>query len=283
MTDTALALGSFDGLHVAHMKVLSSAASYSAVAVLFDVPPAMEMSGKRELLLPLEEKHKILENMGFSVEVLDFSAVKDVFAEDFLLGLYETYAPRKICCGFNYSFGKGGKGNTEKLKAFCNQKGIELCIIDAVEMDGSAVSSTRIRELLKSGDVKSANKLLGRDYAVKGRVSHGDKRGRTLGYPTVNFMYPQDMCEVKHGVYATTVMLENNEYCAVTYVGKRPTYKLDDTICETNIIDFKGDLYGKEIIVNFKRFLREEKTFDSTTELKEQIYNDIKAAKEEKL
>ena len=283
MTDTALVLGSFDGLHIAHMKVLSSAASCSAVAVLFDIPPSMEKSGKKELLLSLDEKHKILEKMGFSINVLEFSAVKDVSPKDFLCGLYEKYTPGKICCGFNYRFGKGGQGNTETLKDFCNQMGIELCVTDEVEMDGSAVSSTRIRELLKNGDVQSAQKLLGRNYAISGRVSHGDKRGRTLGYPTVNFMYPQDMCEVKHGVYATTVMLENNEYCAVTYVGKRPTYKLDDTICETNIIDFKGDLYEKEITVNFKRFLREEKTFDSATELKEQIYNDIKAAKEEKL
>lgn len=280
MTDTALVLGSFDGLHMAHMKVVSAAkGAKRPVAVIFSLPPSMVISGRTELLQTVKDRKTMLEALGFEVDELDFSKVRSKSAEEFLAYLLEKYNPCLICCGFNYHFGKGGAGDTALLEAFCKQNGISLSVIPPVEALGARVSSSRIRELVKQGDIETANKLLSREFSISGTVSHGDSRGRTLGFPTVNFLYPTDLCELRHGVYATSVLIDGTDYNAVTYVGKRPTYALAETICETNVIDFSGDLYGQELTVRFRRFLREEKTFSSAEELKEQINSDINSAK----
>ncbi len=279
MTDTALVLGTFDGLHIAHKKVLSAAEdAKNRVAVIFSLPPSMVISGKTELLQTVEEKIKMFHSLGFSVERLDFNKVHTLSAEDFLYSLLEKYNPKMICCGYNYHFGFGGKGNTELLREFCKHNGITLSVTPAVEMLGDRVSSSRIRQLIKNGDVETAEKLLSRPFCLTGVVTHGDSRGRTLGYPTVNFPYPDMLCELKHGVYATRININGADYSAVTYVGKRPTYKLEKTVLETNIIDFEGDLYGQELTINFIRYIREEKTFSSKEELKNQIKKDIKVA-----
>lgn len=279
MTDTALVLGTFDGLHTAHKKVLSAAnGAKKRVAVIFSLPPSMVISGRTELLQTVEEKIEMFKSFGFTVETLDFNKVRSLTAEEFLQSLLEKYNPKTICCGYNYHFGFGGKGNTELLSGFCKENGITLSVTPAVEMLGDRVSSSRIRALIRNGDVETANKLLSRPFAIKGTVTHGDSRGRTLGYPTVNFPYPADICELKHGVYATRVNINGAEYSAVTYVGKRPTYKLENTILETNIIGFEGDLYEKELTVHFLQYIRGEKTFSSTEELKNQINADIISA-----
>lgn len=280
MTDTALVLGTFDGLHIAHKKVLSAAKDVEErVAVIFSLPPSMVMSGRAELLQTVEEKIRMFNSLGFTVETLDFNTVHTLTAEQFLESLLKKYSPKMICCGYNYHFGFMGKGNIELLKTFCKENGIILSVTPAVEMLGNRVSSSRIRNLIKNGDVDVAEKLLSRPFHLTGTVSHGDSRGRTLGFPTVNFLYPETLCELKHGVYATRVNINGVDYSAVTYVGKRPTYKLKETIVETNIIDFSGDLYDRELTVHFLQYIRPEKTFSSKEELKNQINADINVAK----
>lgn len=280
MADVSVALGTFDGLHVGHMRVLSSAlAAKKRVALVFDIPPAMTLSGKTELLISPTEKYRRLEEMGFGVDVMRFESVKDITPEEFLKYVKEKYAPAKICCGFNYRFGKDGRGDTALLSDFCRKNGIELSVTPQVARDGERVSSSRIRELIKCGEPQKAEKLLLKPFSVFGNVSHGDARGRTMGFPTVNFSYPDGLCEAKHGVYAASCVINGREYTAVTYIGRRPTYLLKETVCETNILDFSGNLYEQKLSVSLRRFLREDRLFSSKEELKEQIADDIKEAK----
>ncbi len=275
MTDTSLALGSFDGLHIGHMQVLRSALGVArAVAVMFDIPPVMVRSNSCELLLSIEEKHRILRQMGFETDVLDFHSVCGLSAFEFLSMLKQKYEPKKICCGFNYRFGRGQEGTIQTLRAFCEQNGITLSVTPAVTADGESVSSSRIRALIKNGDIQKANTLLGRSFSLRGRVSHGDERGRTIGFPTVNFTYP-DLCRARHGVYAAHSSIDGKSYSAVCYIGHRPTFSVEHTVCETHIIGFSGDLYDRNLTVGLDRYIRGDMVFASKEELKEQIKKDV--------
>ncbi len=280
MADVSVALGTFDGLHVGHIKVLSNAlTAKKCVALVFDIPPAMTLLGKTELLLSPTEKYRRLEKMGFSVDVMHFEGVKDTTPEEFLQSLKKKYEPAKICCGFNYRFGKDGRGDTSLLSDFCRKNGIELSVASQVETDGERVSSSRIRTLIKQGELQKAEKMLVTPFSVFGNVSHGDARGRTIGFPTVNFSYPDGLCEAKHGVYAASCVIGGREYSAVTYIGRRPTYLLKETVCETNILDFSGNLYEQSLSVSLRHFLREDRLFSSKEELQKQIKKDIIDAK----
>ncbi len=279
MRNGAIVLGTFDGLHKGHMAVLNSAKEYEKKTVItFNTPPAMDEDP--ELIMSSAEKNERLEEMGFSVSVLDFSKVHGIAAWDFLEMMDEKYAPEIICCGFNYRFGYCGKGDAELIKEFARQKGIKAFVAPAVSEAEVRVSSSLIRELIKRGEMEKAKSLLGERFSISGEVLHGDSRGRTIGIPTVNFFYPEKIVMARHGVYAATALLDGREYKAVSYIGNRPTYQLDRCICETNILDFSGDLYGKKIKIVLREFLREDKKFDSLEELKQQIEIDILAARQ---
>ena len=281
MCKTALALGTFDGLHIAHKKVLSLAEGCERkIAITFDVPPAMVLTQKCELIISNSKKEDMLAKLGFGIQTLDFPLVRTVEPTEFLKGLLEKYNPTRICCGFNYRFGRNGGGDITLLRNFCSANGIELCVANEVEALGDRVSSSRIRELIQNGDVARANELLGYRFSVEGVVAHGDGRGRKMSHPTVNFPYPEDIVQARHGVYSARCFIDGKEYRAVTYIGNRPTYSLSSCICETNILDFSGDLYGKELCVELCRFLRDDRKFSSLDELKKQIELDIKIASE---
>lgn len=279
MRNGAIVLGTFDGIHKGHMAVLDSAKEYNPKTVItFAVPPAMDE--QPELILTAAEKNQRLEEMGFSVSVLDFSKVHSIPAADFLEMMDEKYLPEIICCGFNYRFGHLGKGDAELIKSFAEKKGIKAFIAPAVSEGDIRISSSLIRELIKRGEMLKAASLLGEGFSVSGEVLHGDSRGRTIGIPTVNFFYPENIVMARHGVYAATAVLDGREYKAVSYIGNRPTYQLDRCICETNILDFSGDAYGKRVKIILREFLREDKKFDSIHELKSQIEKDILAARQ---
>ncbi len=272
----SVVLGTFDGLHMGHNAVLSSAVS-PATVITFDVPPAMR--GKLEMLFTPSDKKECMTERGFSVDTLRFSEVCSIEAEDFLAQIDEKYKPAYICCGENYRFGRGAAGDINLIKAYCDKNGITACISPLVELDGVKISSSYIRGLIKEGDIARANRLLYKPFSIFGRVEHGDSRGRTIGLPTINFFYPENLVEPRHGVYGARLFIKGKEYSAITYIGKRPTYQLDRCICETNILDFTGDIYGEDIKVELLSFIREDKKFDSIEELKAQIENDIKALK----
>lgn len=271
----AIALGTFDGLHRGHLSVLNLPPEYNRIALTFEKPPVAVMSGEPELLMTFNEKEKQLRELGISVEKLKFEEICNVSAEDFLDYLKEKFSPALIACGFNYRFGKGGKGDTALLASFCDENGIKLKITQPVMFDGEIVSSTRIRNLLKNGQIEAANRLLTRPFSFEAEIISGDKRGRTLGFPTINQRYPAELCSIKFGVYKTKVFVDGKEYDGLTNIGKRPTYPIDYVISETYIKNFYGDLYGKTAKITPVCFLRPEIKFSSLEELKKQINTDL--------
>lgn len=281
MTDTALVLGSFDGLHIGHMQVLGASADCKRrVAMVFGTPPAMVIGHKSELLMLPDEKNKRLCEMGFEVVPMEFSLVRDIPADEFLRQLNTRFSPKKICCGFNYRFGKNAGGDVDMLKRFCLKNGITLSVTPPVESGGERVSSSRIRALIADGRPEEAMTLLGRRFEIKGCVESGDGRGRTLGFPTANFDYPQQLVRPRYGVYAVRCLTNGKELKAVCNIGVRPTFSLDKPIVETYILDYSADLYGKTVSVGLEKYIRPERVFSSPYELRRQIALDIEAAQD---
>ncbi len=274
---TAVALGTFDGVHAGHRAVLKAAvdSGYHSVAVAFKIPPKAYFLKEGVILTHKDSKTALIKNIGInSVDYLDFPEVKDICAADFFDYICERYSPALIVCGYNYSFGKGGVGNTELLKELCDKKGIKLKIIDKVTENGQIISSSFIRQLLKDGEISKAVSYLPDGFSVTGKVIHGDKRGRTICFPTVNQLYPDDLAPVKFGVYMTKTVIDGEVYYGMTNIGMRPTFPSASPLCETNLFGFEGDLYGKTIKLYLLKFIREEQQFSSLQELKDTIEND---------
>ncbi len=274
---TAVALGTFDGLHTAHRMVLDLPNDYKRVAVVFKIPPKMVIYNNSELIIPFLKKCEYLKEIGFDeIVALDFPKVKDTSPEEFLNYLKNDIGADFISCGFNYNFGKNGSGNTETLKAFCKENDIKLCIAKPYILEnGVTLSSSYIRSLLKNGEVGAANEFLYKPFSFTAEVLQGDKRGRTIGFPTINQKYPEHLVKLRFGVYKTKVLFNGKEYNGITDIGIRPTYETDFIISETFIKDFSGDLYGKEVTIIPVKFFRDEKKFLSLDELKKQIELDL--------
>lgn len=273
---TALALGTFDGIHIAHRFVLDLPDGYKKTAVTFVKPPKMFFRCDTELLMSYEDKKKVFEEMGFDeIVALDFAKVKETEPIDFLEFLYSNYKPSLISCGFNYHFGKNGVGNIALLQDFCDKNGITLKICEAVAVDGVKISSTLIRNMLKQGEVENANALMFAPFSFTSEVIKGDRRGRTMGFPTINQKYPDDLVKIKFGVYKTKVLFDGKVYTGITNIGIRPTFESEYVISETYIEGFSGDLYGKAVKIIVEEFIRPEIKFSSLEELKEQIQKDL--------
>ncbi|MBQ6847810.1 MAG: riboflavin biosynthesis protein RibF [Clostridia bacterium] len=271
----AVALGTFDGLHKGHLSVLDIPDGYNKIALIFNIPPKCIKKGSVELLLTPEKKIKMLEKLSCDVKTLDFSEVEHLTPAEFLEYIKKEFNPAIISCGFNYHFGFEGKGDAELLAEFCGENNIALKIANPVTEDGEIVSSSVIRKALREGEIKKVNRLLGYDFSFTSPIIKGDGRGKTLGFPTINQAYPEVLCKPKFGVYKTEVLIESKVYKGVTDIGNRPTYPIDFLIAETFIIGFNGDLYGKELKVTLKEFIRSEKKFSSKEELMIQIKKDI--------
>ncbi len=271
----AVALGTFDGLHKGHLAVLNIPDSYSKIALIFEIPPKCVQKGKVELLLTVDEKLQKLKELGFAVHTLRFNDVKSLSAEDFLDFIKKEFSPRLISCGFNYRFGKGGLGDTALLESFCKENGINLQVQNPVLDNEETISSSLIRKCLKEGNVSKANHLLGYDFSFTAEVIKGDGRGTNLGFPTINQKFPENLTTLKFGVYKTEISIDGKTFKGITNIGNRPTFPTDYIICETFIMDFSGDLYGKNIKITPKEFLREEKKFSNKEELSAQVLSDI--------
>lgn len=270
---TAVALGFFDGIHLAHRKVLSK---------VLNKPNPCVMTFKsnyfsKETLISDRNKAKMLKKLGIkNIEFLDFNSVKDMSPEDFVKEiLVGKFNAEFVSCGYNFRFGKGAMGNAEDLKRICSQYGIKTEIADEFDFGGEAVSTTRIKSLLKQGKVNDANRLLGYNFFITGEVIHGNQIGRIYDFPTANQLIENGLFTVKFGVYASLVHLGKTTYFAVTNVGIKPTVKNDKTVLsETCLLDYDGDLYGKNIKVELIEFIREEVKFQDVSALASQIEKD---------
>lgn len=287
--DSAVALGNFDGLHLGHKKVISTAVMGKQQGLVptvftFAANPLTDLGGSTGgEIITRQQKISLLEEFGVEqLYVLEFARVKDLTPEEFVKKiLIEVCHAKEVCCGFNFMFGRGGRANSQELSRICTGYGIRAEVAGAVLFDGEPVSSTRIRGLIASGKVDEAAKLLGRPYCYLSAVQHGRKIGRELGTPTLNQAIPKDFVLPLFGVYFSRVYFNGEEYAGVTNVGTKPTVGSPCALAETWMPDYHGpDLYGETVRVDLVKFLRPEVRFAGLPELKEAILKDGEQARE---
>lgn len=278
MPKNMVALGTFDGLHLGHKTVLNQILGKSGfpIALTFNMPP--KAGDIPNLLMTPDQKINALEEMGIKAVVLDFNKIKNFTPNEFLNEIIKNYNPSVIASGFNFRFGKNAAGDITTLQNFCKEKGVEFCLADAVCMEGAPVSSTRIRAAINDGKIRLANQMLGKNFCYTAPVLHGDERGRTMGFPTINQAYPNNLVVPKYGVYASLTTIDGKTYKSVTNIGIRPTFELNYTISETHIMDFSGSVYDKNAKVELVEFIRGEEKFNSVEMLKTAIEQDKQKA-----
>jgi riboflavin kinase / FMN adenylyltransferase len=284
-TDTVIAIGSFDGVHLGHQALLAQLKAKGkkqkvpTVVYTFDPPARVLMQGV-EFLSTLPEKLSLLASFGIDETIAasfnaEFAArPKEAFLNDLL-----ALKPRCIVVGEDFHFGKGRKGTVADLKTVAP----EVVVVPIYQLSGEDIKSSRIRQYLKFGDVANASKLLGRYYDAHGVVVQGDLIGRTLGYPTANIRVPEGKA-LPMGVFAVVVSVKQGtddiRLCGMANVGFRPTVNGTGRRFEVHLFDFQGDLYGKELDVKFYHYLRKEKKFGNLDELKLQLAHDSQQARE---
>lgn len=279
-----MALGYFDGLHLGHMGVIGEALTQrdlKPAVFTFNCDTTLPKFQSPEDLISFENKRELLAKAG--VEYLfapDFAKVCTLTDEDFVRKiLRETLNAGFACCGRNFRFGLGGHGTPERLEKIGAKYGIRVRIVEDVCLDGKMISSTHIRELIRSGEIEQANRLLGYEWQFKLPVIHGNMIGRQLNFPTINQILPETNVKPRFGVYKSYALVHGRNYRSITNIGIRPTIVgSSGVICETHILNFDGDLYGENIAVSLCKFIRPERKFAGLEELKAQIAKDIKAA-----
>ncbi len=292
---TVLCLGNFDGVHLAHAALLQKGQELTHALcgdpalnppVLCGVFCFFRPSGDYFLaanthpthLTTLKERITALRALGADlIWLCDFPSVRGLSPDGFLHLLRDSCGCVGTVCGYNHRFGARAGGTPSLLEAFFGQD--RTAVLSALEIDGLPVSSSRIRACLKEGDVETAARLLGRPYALESRVLHGKSLGHTWGFPTANQNFPADRLIPAHGVYAVACHTPTGIFPGVANIGLRPTVEAPTRVnCETHIIGFSGDLYGKTIKIEFLKFLRPEQKFDSVEALKTAIRRDTEAA-----
>lgn len=276
---TIYALGFFDGVHLGHQALLAACLrlaeeqSCRAGAVTFRAHPDTLVFGKTPALLnTTDDRNAMLRAYGMdTVAELPFDrTLMATHWSDFLSQLVQDGAAGFVC-GDDFRFGAGGSGTAKKLAAFCEKRQLPYVVVPEQILDGSRISSTRIRELLENGQVEQANRLLGHPHVLTGQVIAGQQLGRTMGFPTANLVIPENILVPRLGVYACKARVDSTEYLAVTNIGTRPTVGGEGVLAEVHLLDFDGDLYGKRATVALYQFLRREQKFQSLAELQAEI------------
>ena len=275
------ALGFFDGVHLGHQALLQACCALAAqmdcetAAITFETHPKSLFSGPVPLISTVHDRTRLLQQYGMN-HVHPYPVTPEVMGmpwEDFLEELLE-YGAAGFVCGDDFRFGHRGEGNSEKLKSFCVRRNLPCVIVPEQSIGGIRISSSYIRRQLESGDMATAVRFLGHPYALTGQVVHGHKIGRTLGMPTANLVLPEDLVIPKFGVYVCSCLIDGKRYPAVTNIGTRPTVSGSGITVEPWILDFSGDLYDREITLEFYRFLRPEMKFPDLQALRQQIFAD---------
>ncbi len=287
--DTAVALGTFDGLHLGHQSVLAKlkrqAAAQGLCTLVFTFAnlPSSYFGGEKGMLFLPEEKQAAFEKLGMDLLYMPRfdGAIAGMEREAFAKLLFEQLRAKAVVVGFNFRFGKNAEGTPQYLKKAAEAYGAKVYEQEPYLLEGEPVSSTRIRAALRQGEIAKAQSLLGKPYEIAGIVAHGKQLGRKLGFPTLNFYPSEHKLMPKHGVYAAEAEVEGRRYAAVTNIGIRPTVKDGDALSvESNLIGFSEDAYGKKVSLRLVEFLRGEQKFDGLDALKSQIAHDKQQAEE---
>ncbi|MGI9558403.1 MAG: bifunctional riboflavin kinase/FAD synthetase [Thermodesulfobacteriota bacterium] len=287
---TVCALGNFDGVHLGHKKIIAALKEKAALygvescAITFDPHPQKMLRNKNiHLLMPFEERLRRLEKSGVDITVrLEFSKELSLlsperFIREIMVGKAGVAA---MVVGPRFGFGNKREGNVEMLEELGKKFGFETVVLEPAMAGDTRVSSTRIRGLVLEGKTDEASRLLGYGYYVKGVVTEGEKRGREIGFPTVNLETEWEILP-KPGVYATRTKVDGDVMReSITNIGNRPTFGGGGTVMESHLLDTSGDFYGRGATVEFVRRVRDERKFGSGSELASQIEKDIKRVRE---
>ena len=285
ITRPVVALGMFDGVHSGHASVIRRAKEIAekihgtTTVFTFSNHPltilnpesAPLMIGSRNL------RREIFEELGVEI-LIEIPFTKELSRkspEEFLELLREKISPAYVVTGPNYTFGRFGKGNGRMLLRECENYGFKAEICPAFTAEKKNVSSTRIRALIAEGNLSGANELLGREFTCMAKVVHGDRRGRKIGFPTANLEIDDGRAMLPNGAYMVRVRVGKNFYAGMANVGDNPTFKIAKRRIEVFIDNFSGDIYGEEISISFIKKIRDEKTFSSVEELKNQLKDDL--------
>lgn len=292
--NAVISIGNFDGVHIGHQALFheviekADAMGGTSIAMTFEPHPirVLKKNNNPPLITLYEQKIELISNSDIDVLICvpfthEFAAISArSFVEDILV---KQIGMKAIVVGKDYTFGRNREGSIDLLKEYAKELDFEVIVSNWIQVSrdrANRISSTRIRELVKDGNVRDAQPLLGRNYQIRGTVSHGrDRGGRLLGCPTANITLQDELCP-KTGVYAVTVECLGQKFKGVANIGYSPTFDDLQFTVEVHILDFSGDLYGKEIRVNFIERLRDEIRFNSIEELSAQIQKDIQHARE---
>jgi len=289
-------LGNFDGVHLGHQDIFkrvreeASKIRGEGVVITFEPHPLKALAPEKflPLLTPFRKKMMLIQKSGIeTVLCVEFSlAFSEISPIEFIKSiLVEKVKVREVIIGYNYHFGKGQKGDVQTLKDAGKVFDFEVEVVEPFRVGQTIVSSSKIRDLIQRGEVEEASRLLGRDYPIIGKVVEGAKRGQTLGFPTANLEISDELYP-KSGVYAVEVEWRQQRFSGLANVGSNPTFfpeqseKRKSVSLEVYILSFNWNIYGEEIQVNFKRRIRDEVRFETSSLLIEQIKKDIEWAQE---
>lgn len=282
-----MALGFFDGVHLGHQEVIRIAKEiadekqFKSAVMTFDPHPSVVLGGKGNsinYITPLKDKIDLIAELGIDYLIivrftsLFASLEAPKFVRDYLINLHV----RHVVAGFDFTYGKYGKGTMETLPLH-SEGAFQITTVSKKEEYQKKISSTSIRKLLHDGKVEKASTLLGRNYTIKGTVVHGEKRGRLIGFPTANIRQNDDYLIPHTGVYAVRVLVNGEWTEGVCNVGYKPTFNDPDQTTlsiEVHLIDFDRSIYGEEVTVEWHKRIRDEQKFNGIDELKEQIFQD---------
>ena len=289
--DLFLTIGNFDGIHRGHQKVLNDLTYNAKISKIksailsFRPHPKIFFNNEKNFLINSKEKKiSILKklNIDYLIDLrfdneltqLSFNA----FEENILLNKLSI---KRLYLGKDFRYGNKRKGNIETLRSLCSTSDIKLEELQLLNHNSSdeKISSSNIRQLLQRGDIEKANKCLVEKFSITEKVTQGDQRGRTIGIPTANLKYPEDIIKIPYGVYAVQIKILNNIHFGIVNFGMRPTFNKKTCILEAHIFDFEEDIYGEKIEVLFFSKIRNEQKFNGIKELLNQITLDITVAK----
>ena len=276
-------IGNFDGIHLGHQKLISKAKKIAEqkkqklVLITFNPHPREIINNiEMDLILPYKEKKLLLKNYGIDkIDEIKFTnKLSKLSAEEFAKEyIYKAHNPSDIVIGKNFKFGHKARGDAKLLKDSLSKK-VKVHSIDIKRLDSLVISSSEIKKLISKGSIEKVNKLLGRNYHISGKVIHGEKRGRLIGFPTTNLSTEWNFLP-KKGVYVSKVVISDKSYQSITNIGVRPTFNANSLQIESHIFDFNKNVYGKKIKIYFLARIRNEKKFETVEKLIENITKDV--------
>ncbi len=288
-TFPVLTIGNFDGVHLGHQEIFrrvkKKARDLGGKAVVFTFEPhplkVLRPDKCPPLITPYAKRIRLIQHFGMDAVVVakftrEFAALEP---EAFFEILRDTFNVKSIYIGYDFSFGKDRVGSVEKLRAFGKRNGVDVNVVEPITLQGTPVSSTRIRQLVAEGDMKGAREFLGRYFFLSGEVAEGHKRGKGFGFPTANIATGHELLPPR-GVYATFLFYQGKRYRAATNLGVNPTFNNGELTIESYILNFEGSLYGEEVSVSFVQKIRDEICFSTVGALARQIAADVKEVEE---